>query len=725
MSVLGFTGYNGGLPKLLVDTGTHRGALMAKALKCGVMHIGGPASHGQYYYTKFVHPIVKHAVDGGASRLVYFITEGSQTNGRKKYAPSSALVGDRDDVMKYLDVMMGRKRQLGVYYYHFDPTEIKGNVKCYLDFDFHAPIEDNWNKSYDQVYKAIELVNAGLLESMDLQGISHDDHPLTHVIAYNSRQVAYDERYHSFHVTWVHHGFASQNEQRDFMASQLRDHVDYDKKVYTNGRLMRMPWCGKNNNDDAVLLPITVTYNEVDGCWEKVVDSDVFDAEICEQFNICPYKWDVSKKYAFHNFVHDEVNTTVRRVGVNRDQPVQQGVDAVQSAAIFDFFEPLLRSVIIPAIQRHRRGLLAKLARGTSKAGVPVANFNTTQFTMAGWRTGVYLGSVTGDTFCEYDTDGATPYYHDQSKITLQINFKQGYYNQMCHACNPSVQNMKKYALFTPNDIVVGAYDSNSPRVLDVTKEQSSALFLRYFSCEIVFNPVINPDFFVYDAVNAVWVADKFLLTAKRNMFRDRYIAYRKAVYAADLEFRLHAAAGNVKKIAKIVAELKFIEAMQPSHLETTRFINDLQANYTLASAYSDIDMDPCPHLVPLGGNLCYNVLEDVCVPREKLMYFTSTLNASMKPSIDAECLEIKAWFLEVARGRVDLARYLKLVMGLCMTSLDIDRKFYCNLGVEGRNGKSVLFEIIQVPILPNTTQNISTTIFSDHVWRSLPVNHY
>lgn len=693
--MLGFTGYKGGPDALLADHGgSIRGAFQRTPLKkYNVLHAGGSNVHKQYKYTKVVHPLVQRAVDGGATQLVYLLTEGSQRICQK--TACAALVGDYSDVLKYIHELSMTKEQLGVYFYQFNPAGVgvPQPVKAFLDFDFVSPVDEDWTVSLKKVLDAIDIVNAGFYTNCSIQQPEEDfDFNGDTSICYGSRSVYTDNvayNKHSYHVTWHKHGFETQADQKKFMEDQLQDR-EYDNKVYTNGRLMRGPFFGKGGDKAAILYPTTFTEDEENN-WTKEVVLE-FDADIFKSFNITPYAWDIG--ITFH---------TCRAQGKSRPAAVGHKAAVLLNAPDprFDFMEPLLNSLILPRIQQHRRQMLASLQQGGVglEAGVPVSQYKTTQWERNTQFDGQYSIVVTGDTFCEHDDSGSTPYYHARQKTKLVVDLQHGFYKQMCYTCPHAPA---KYSIFTVNDVLVGEYGSMSPRVLDIVGQKGGALFLRYYEDDMMFNPLHNnQEFVVYDDKTKLWCAENstYMVVAKTHDFTRKYQQYRAKVFDANFLFRLGQCEGNEKKIAKLKAERQALLVIGVVHPTADILVKGLKTLYqSVFGKFSTMKLNTCNTLVPMRDGTCYDVVNDIIVPRTKDMMFTSMLSDTIKDTtFDDDCKEIKSWFLEVARGRDSLSTYLKRVFGLVMTSLDIDRAFYVLLGILGRNGKTVAFEILEV----------------------------
>lgn len=693
------TGYKGGIEHLIKESNVSKEAFISKGIKSGVLHVGGTNRHHQYKYTSFMHPIVRRAVDGGANQLVYMLTEGSQSTSKK--IPCCALVGDYQHVCEYVRVMTEHKPYLGVYYYHFNPSDTKPSaVKAFMDFDIICDNDEPWQTSWINVSKAIDIVSEGFVSNSSTQGDEKDidnEHSfnLDYVVAYGARLLPSGQMKHSYHVTWQQQGFASQQDQCNFMKTLLNgNNIDYDSKVYSNGRLMRVPWCGKCGDSSAKLYPTTFTLDD-EGGWTNKVTHSAFDTEMFKKFNITPYKWDMDK-IKFHSCQLHENQHNIKRIGMART------INNLDIDDRFVFMEPLMNWEVLPKIQLHRRNLLDQVqSKGFAMgAGVPVENYTVTNWERSTRFSGQYMIRVVGDTFCEYDTSGATPYHHTTDKIKICVDLQHGTYRQLCYTCNGS---SNVYSIFDVNCITISAQTESSPRVLDIAKKKGAHLIMKYFADDIIFNPTINSEFVVYDEKTKLWCAEKhsmYMIMAKCIQFEKKYRDYRVAVWADNFDYRLRRCEGDEKKIEKLMKERYHLQTIDVVGSTTSELmIKDMKGVYKeVIGKFSDVVFNNHKELVPLNDGTCYNVITDRTITRTKEMYFTSQLSDVLKNNTrDDECKQIKDWFLEIAKGRLDLALYLKRLFGLVMTSLDIDRHFYVFLGVMGRNGKSVAFEMLEV----------------------------
>ena len=718
MSVLGFTGYAGGLPQLLDDCGVPLSLFQKRAMKRGVLHVGGShnAKHRQYAYSTFVHKIVKQAVNNGAIRLMYVIVENTQGyNGSK--LPCAAIVGTECDVLEWVRDLNIRHPHIGIYGYHMDPYSLREvdasprHVKAYLDIDMVADEKDGFADVWPDIQTAIDIANASLELDVETQAENTSEYPLDVSLCYNNRWKE-NRNYFSFRVIWNNHAFKSQDDQKGFFNGCFPPGFApfVDRKVWTNGRVMRMPYCGKGGNRDAMMTPITV--QKAGDTWSYTKDTTGhLTEELFTRFNICTYEWD---QFANKNFYHSCSTKTQKKVSVTQiggftdKNNVLEAHHAINDA-IWAFFKNLMQSLIIPAIQVHRSQLRRRIAPD-SEGGVPTTRILTTTVKRDPFKAGVFTYKVKNDSFCEYDSDGKTPYTHSAKQTTIQLDLTIGAYFSKCY-CKGNHYN--KYQLFDPNTIAVRTYNNaESSYVLELTKEGAVAMYLRYWADDIIFNPVKHCEFFIYSESIGMWVHDDNLLTSKKMQFLSLYRGYRLAVYDAGKDERVSRIEGGSmspskmeKALAKLEKERKYIQTqLNPFVQSPDAFKKEAHTQFEYVIGYSNADLDIYPHLVPMKNGTCYNVLDGSTVTLKKDMHITSCMNAVMKSTFDEECRIVAAWFLEISCGRHDLARYIKLVAALCFTMLKIDRKFYCNLGVEGRNGKSVFFSLLQVHTHTHTT---------------------
>jgi hypothetical protein len=495
---------------------------------------------------------------------------------------------------------------------------------------------------------------------------------------------------HSFHVTFPGHTFPSMEVQKAFMKHVFADGYPegFDTCVYSNGRVMRIPWSPKGKAYNSVLLPMEMD----DDGWKNVEGMESFDDEFFAAMDIVPRG---SRPVISHEFnsrvnIARPINREVRNTSTGK----------LGSDRIMEFWSPLM-PVLIGHIQDHRRFLLDSLPTSDSRAGVPIKE--SVVFEPPEWsgREGVFKVRVVGDTFCEHDS----PNYHHSTgdKITLSINFIEGFYNQMCFACNPTGSDFRKYGLFDDNGICVEPYDRDlTPKLLPPVTKHGAILFLQSLRGNILYHPSFDRTVYVYDENTKLWMncAENLHIISKfKNQFRERFQRYYKHALRSRTKEQLAGAKDDEK--SKILTAYRNAYTIDPNKdQQGNPFMENLLSNYASAFSYyrtEQYELNHMPHLVPLNDGTCFNVYSGEIVPRTREMRFTSMMACSMKVVEDEDCQEVRDWFLEVSSGRPDLAQYLQRLIGYCSTLLTDDRHFYVNLGI-GRNGKGVLHRFIKVP---------------------------
>jgi hypothetical protein len=695
MSVLDMNGLLGGIDVLLARTHKPKvGPWCAGAMDVGVLHVGGQKNFNQYRPKLFIEPMIGAAVNAGANNLAYVVTEGSKTTG-----PDHGCFGDREKVLGYIADFTRSKKRYGVYYKLFDlkkPKEDKIPVKLYLDFDFRVDKGTPWVECWEKVSKAIECVNNAILDNVMQQSDAAKGFSSDYNVCFGERDLAEGQVKFSFHVVWKHQGCCTNKDQGNFMAQCLGGQgTEYDTKVYGTHQLMRTPWCGKERNVNAVLLPMVFAREE--GKWNKTV--------VCEEF--CPALFDcfdINVKDMRLTLLHTcKMNSATGGVAVRGAKKAEVvGPENFEDTAIREFFTPLLLDYLLPMIQKHRLKLYEKVKEaGIVTVGGVVVNNLTTSQPERGSRPGQMLVKVIGDTFCEHDKSPSSPHFHKRTRPTLLIDFYEGWYQQLCQRCTDTYQN--KYSIFGEDCLSIdgSVFDKYSEQFLSINPKQGATLMLRFYQRELVYNPD-KGGIVTYDAGAKIWVVDRrtsLTMMEKKIVFVRKYVAYRRAVNRLNHN-ALAARGGNAgsKALAKLKALDSKVSKVEPLPSQQKPLMDILMGAWSdTFGGFSNVKFNHRKDLVPMNDGNCYEVRTGRIVPRTKDMYFTSQLAASLKHNaVDAECQEIRRWFMEIARERKPLAMYMRRVTGLLMTGMEFDRKFYANLG-KGSNGKSVLYKMLEV----------------------------
>jgi hypothetical protein len=698
--VMAMNGFKGGIDALLGRTKIHKvGPWNQTAMKMGVLHAGGrDAAFGQYKPKGFIDPMIQTAVGLGASSLAYVVTEGSRIKG-----PCCGCFGDTNKVKEYLRFFTTNKKSNGVYYKLFDLSQPKNDdipVRLYLDFDFKVETGTPWQQCWEKVSKAIECVNNGILDNVMQQSITQmvldRVFDSNYNVCFGERDLGGGKVKFSFHVVWEQQGCRNNREQQGFLDKCLSgQNTEYDTKVYTTHQLMRTPWCGKGGNVNAVLLP--TTFARVQGQWTKTTTSVEFDPDLFDKFDINVHD---KSKTLLHTWELDskgEVKVCGAKMAAK--PPQEMTVASENDRIIRDFFEPLLHDYLLPMIQRHRSRLHTDLKAGgvVTASGVALAPL-TTSIVERGNTPGQIRVRVSEDTFCEHDTRDGSPHYHKGTQGTLLIDYYKGWYQQLCYRCPPN-EYQKKYSIFGDGCCEVSGLEyqrRESPNCLDIAPKQGAEVLLRFCEGSVLYNPD-QGGLGIYHEGGKIWIVDKRTsgtMNTKKIEFVKKYKAYRTAV----VSLRQAEGSRDKKVIKALAVQKKAVSKMQPLPDNTKTLMEAvLGAWESTFGSYSNVEFNKRKDLVPLHDGNCYVVKTGKMIPRTKDMYFTSHLNASIKHDhFDDECEEIRTWFLQVARERGALSLYMRRVIGLLLTGMEFDRKFYVNFG-KGSNGKSLLFKMLEV----------------------------
>ena len=699
MASLGCTGYPGGMSMFLKDVGVAPRSYHSSVLKnFNVWYVSGSRLKPLQYKPKdFVHMHLDKAVKGGANRLIMIVRESSQTG----YKQSAGITGDRDDVGRCLKEFVFAKGDspAGHYYKAVDPyIDLHGkrgdsSVKTYMEFD----VTDckSLHAAYCRVHDRIQVVQKRLEDEAKTAGVVVPNSS-DYVIAYGGRTLANGKYKHSFHVVFFHHRFPSADQLKGWILDTFKTlpgDSGLDMRAHSNRQLMRMPWCGKENDLDAVLRPCT--FSLVDEKWEATVTHPTFDTEQFHRFNICAYHYEIGDLVSHHftGNVRGVTNISSRPAPVAADAPpVLNWKHQIQSAEMLAFFKPLLPT-IQEAIQDHRK-MIADL---NDVGAVSTTGTVSPLSIQPSAGPGVYHYTTTGDMFCEHDEPNHT-HTSGGHKTTIQLNFIKGTYTQLCYICQPRGNQIKEYSFFNHDAIVIRPYRRGvSLEVFPLSKDSLPSMFALYYQDDLVYNHNLCDTVIVYSEKTKVWtyVEGKIgLLLQMKSKMREKYTDYLHARFDATYDKRLSLADKKGKaKIKKEGQGLSKVVAFEHVNKFTELVTECLQSR---GSTTSELDVNP--HLVPLKDGTCFNVFTGTLQPMKKSDYFTSRMNAVYKEAgEDEENVDIiNTWIDQISSSRPDLATYHKRVDGLCMTFLPVDRKYYVDMAPDGSNGKSVKLEVLK-----------------------------
>lgn len=700
----GCTGYAGGMAMFIKDSGVAPRSFKTSVLKnFNVWYVSGNRLKPLQYAPKhFVHKHLDQAVTGGANRLMCMVRESSQTG----YKHSAGITGDRDDVARFLQesVFHNGSAPLGHYYKAVDPyidlysAPHDTSVKVYMEFDVTEC--KSLTDAYSRVKLRVDLVQKRLEEEATSAGVSVEN-SADYVIAYGERKLADGRTKYSFHTVFFHHRFPSADQLKGWIEDTLKDLPDdsgLDLRAHSNRQLMRTPWCGKENDLAAVLLPST--FNFVNEKWVVTVTHAAFNTEQFHRFNICAYHYEIADLVSHHfaGNIRGVTNIASRPAAAPVNPPNTQ--ELMHSADMLNFFKPLIPR-IQEAIQAHRK----MIADYKNVGAVSTAGTVSPLCVQPAAGPGIYHYTTGGDMFCEYDDPNHT-HTSGGHKTTIQLNLIKGTYNQMCYICQPIGHNIKYYSLFDHDAISISLYTRGvSLEAFPISKDGLPTVFVEYFKDDLIYNHNLCDSAIVYNEEIKVWIyvdGKVGILNRMKAEMKAKYVRYTKARYYSTLEARRRVA--DKKERKKIAKEGQGLG--KPVAFEHINKFADLVTECLQSRGGTTSEMDIYPELVPLSDGQCFNVFTGTLEPMKKTHYFTSRMNAVYKEiSEDEENVGIiNTWIDQLSSGRPQLAAHHKRVDALCMTFLPLDRKYYVDMAPDGSNGKSVKLKVLKASLTDNSS---------------------
>jgi hypothetical protein len=475
----------------------------------------------------------------------------------------------------------------------------------------------------------------------------------------------------------------------------------FDSAVYGGRKqLFRGPFCGKNGHSNAWMLPVEITYT-TDGT--PVIDT--FEKE----------NLDERCEYIFRSRISSPLNEAAGMVlcGISslaeekRPSPASDSSDDVfalsgQEAArermtsTYDFWKPLVYGEVIQAWQT-RREADAKLLGGSGWT-VPVKNISIIKDIAHPHKPHVRMIQVAGDTFCETDTN----HYHSQSPntVTVCIDLHNCVIWQNCFACGRG--GPKYHFLHTGNLIAVKSAEESKLTHESFYQPVSNtySFLLEYFSDLFCYHHPTDT-IFVLDTENTVWrtgtvansvigrlfdsVSAKFVgyIQERQSVIMETQLAQLQSarnITPDELQLKREAL---VKDGRKFITKHKTLAALAVS--ARGKLIEDLR-NFPVRMKV--LEMNTLAHFVPMRNRQSYDVFTGETHEFQSCHFLTGMIDAEL--TVDtADLATIEKWFLEIATGDEEKARYLKIISGYMMTFLMHDRKFYVLKGT-GKNGKGI-----------------------------------
>jgi len=476
-----------------------------------------------------------------------------------------------------------------------------------------------------------------------------------------------------------------------------------DTKVYSgSNQLLRLPYCGKMGNPDAMLKKIAPVC--VAGVWSYLtplntkdeISNIIFNSSTCTAF---PEKY---IEVVLQN-IDGPVQPQARVMG-----DVVAHEDEVESnfKGWMQFWRPVIKAFVLPNFIRHRQSEAAAL--GISCSFPEASDLDMNKIKRVAYYPASFRVEAPGDTFCCYDA-GVTPHTHsfDSNAITYIIDLNKGRIAQQCTKCRPRA--LRWNAFIMNNDLKFMILDddrakfSGSTHVSCTLASSLPAFFLRFFHDRVCFSRDTRT-VFAYDENSGCWVSGSdgnriiLSLVTKLNDYHKAYSDYRNIHIRNVLlqQWKDMNQSADEDTVAK--NEEKFDRECRAANSKTKQLwmLTLSQRKDLIACLKPDEQchqvhqMEPHPHLVPLLGCVCLDVFSWTTRKMLPMDYFVSTFNCNLMQDLaNNDIQEFKRWQMQVCCGDQEYLTYKLRIMGLSLTLFNFDRSFYMPLGPVGRNGKS------------------------------------
>lgn len=579
----------------------------------------------------------------------------------------------------------------------------------YLDLD-----EQGLELEFDRVWTTRVSPTIKIIQR-ELEAIAPGQTP---VIFFNYRPVGELFKY-SFHVHWPTLGVENIMQWKEFLAEipdmpkklvwkqtgngwevKEDDKIPiFDRAVYSGRRqLFRGPFCGKNEDANAVMVPCFM--QQVNGKWEPHKKTFDHTAIVKAILNARIAKWPTG--LIMLNFLQGSQAPPAFPVGRAPPAPAESAQPATP-APLTDFIMPFLIAKVLPQWQQRRhKDMLGMRARG---AVVPVENLRLSN-NEAGRGIGIRFLRIEGDTFCE--TDEKHVHTKNQHAVGIKIDLSKCTIAQTCFACGQGAVSQIYCFLHTGNRIDIVKEEAAKFTAISfwAPSKNSYQLLLDYFADQFLLQRALRT-VWVYDKASCVWRTDvggNMVVGGMIDELNERHVRYLKAYKDLVIEKQIRArnrsrpedsVEGAEEFLLKVHGEArKFMMKNTPFvNMNPTargRVIEDLRSYNVHQEAR---EMNKSPHLIPMKNKKYVNVFTGEMGDMGPEHLFTSCVNAEMINDTE-EMSIIDRLFEEISTGDHEKMIYLKRISAYCLTFLVHDRKFYVLWGV-GHNGKGMLKEFI------------------------------
>lgn len=497
----------------------------------------------------------------------------------------------------------------------------------------------------------------------------------------------------------------------------------FDRAVYSvKHQLFRLPFCGKNGDMSACLLPIDVT--SVDGVWEmSLVECEDVET-IADWVNNSRTHTNDPRKYIMLE-ISEGAPPPLSSVPLMSESGVRPVLATdEEDQRWMSFMGPIMTKFVLPNWVRYRQSEMRRLnvsARVPDHRNVEIRSVKR----LLGYPASFRYEPV-GDCFCEHDT-GSTPYTHRAGAVSYIVDFLHGKIAQQCVKCR-TVDRLKwhnfiqrgamSFRILSPLEESVRGDDYISLR----DQNDGASFFLKYCSDDVLYCKETKT-VMVYDSECGLW---KSGTDANRCVLR--LVDEMNEAYCTYMCSRVHAIMQRQEDELLAMGLPADVHAsrLQKIHKSAQVAYDKLPKkvwNLTLASReglWKKMKFEDCPHtvermepydhLIPLLDCRALDVFTWTVIDIRKDHYFTSCLNGNIIDFEDETVTDFINWQRNVCCGDEEYLKWKLQVMGLSLTLFNFDRSFYMPLGTSGRNGKSsevFMFNLVTMCVTPHRGFNM------------------
>lgn len=673
-------------------------------------------ARSQLYHVKFERSLVR------SGETVILPRGGMAVASRATLCKFIAeVVQDRVEIPKF------DMTKSGMYWEMFHPQRTFPHP--YIDIDFaKVPTGVTFNDVYVYVHKVVTKMTEMI------QTLSEEEYENVEVVIFfNKRRVHEDYDKYSFHLHWPEyvapsmsslsamvHSLNEQLEKKpvwvDDIPSSGHEPLTDTKPYGANKQLFRLPFCGKFGDDSTMLLPIRVFQDVNTGIWDfvpnRLEDVESWIDKSCI-FTVFENKYRMLRTMSPQG---------TREVRLPTDGVIAVGGDRYNRKQWLDFWDPVLRSFVIPNFVRHRQEMMTDLGVPAVSSPDPdklqLGSFDRLLHYPASYRIQIY-----GDNFCEFD-NGGTPHTHSNGSncVSYLVDLSKGLIAQQCFRCQPA--NIKWYPFIEDGRLTFPvmseerAKREGSENVTVVKSFDTIPFFLQYWHKNILYC-LEKKQVLVYNEENGIWIdghsGNRILLqfVAETNNAYRRYQVARHSKITDEQMAKWDRANPRATEEERETTE----STLNSTCKEMNKKIPNL-LNLTLSQQKDFISilrsyvhphnrerMEPFGHLVPLKERKCVDVYTWKVLDIRPDFFFTSHHNASLIDIRDTSINEFVKWQEQVCCGDKEYVTYKLRIFGLSFTMLNFDRAFYMPLGPVGKNGKSSEASLLN-DITASTTPN-------------------